>query len=272
MNRQIRRPFLFFILALLMLPQAVAASEATGRFERTLTVSGAVNVDVETGAGRITVRTGDANSVRVVGLVRVKSSFWGGGSTDEKVRAIESKPPIEQVGNTIRIGRIRDEDLRRNLFIDYEIVVPAETALRAETGLGDIVAGGIRLSVKANTGAGSIRLTDLAGDVNADTGLGDVEIRGAKGSVRASSGAGKIRVEGEPLASWRLNTGLGDVFVVVTGTRGFDVHAQTGLGSVHSKLPLTIEGSFVSSEVRGKVRGGGSLIDINTGAGSIHIE
>ena len=273
MYRPIRTQILFLALALLVLPKRAAAGEATGRFERTLTVSGAVDLDVETGAGRITVRTGDINSVRVAGLVTVKSTFWrGSGSPEEKVRAIESKPPIEQFGSTIRIGRIRDEGLRRDLFIDYEIVVPADTTLRADTGLGDIVAGGIRRTVKANTGAGTIRLTDIAGDVTAETGLGDVEIRGAKGSVRANTGAGKIRVEGEALSSWRLNTGLGDVYVAINGSRGFDVRAHTGLGSVHSKLPLTIDGSIVASDVRGKVRGGGPLVDINTGAGSISIE
>jgi DUF4097 and DUF4098 domain-containing protein YvlB len=135
-----------------------------------------------------------------------------------------------------------------------------------------VLADNLRGSVRADTGAGSIRLTGLAGEVHANTGLGDVEIRGARGRVRADSGAGSIRVEGEPTAAWRLNTGLGDVRVRITGQSGFELVAHTGLGSVHSSLPLTVQGSFGNSEVRGKVRGGGPLVDINSGAGSIHID
>ena len=40
---------------------------ASGRFERTLDVSGPVTLDVETGSGRIEIRRGATTQVRVVG-------------------------------------------------------------------------------------------------------------------------------------------------------------------------------------------------------------
>ena len=51
----------------------------------------------------------------------------------------------------------------------------------------------------------------------------------------------------------------------------FDLNAHTGSGSITLNHPVTVEGSIGRKEVRGKVRGGGVPIDVQTGSGSIRI-
>jgi len=100
---------------------------AEGSFERTLTVTGPVALDVTTGAGNIQIRTRESGRVRVVGRIRATHGFLGGRrGAEEKVRYLEAYPPVEQSGNSIRIGTIEQEELRRNISISYEIEVPAE--------------------------------------------------------------------------------------------------------------------------------------------------
>src|SRR5260370_24132880 len=75
----------------------------TGSFDRTLQVSGPVDLDVTTGSGNITVRTGGNGSGHVVAKIRAHAS-WTGLSAAEKIRRLETTPPIAQHGHTIPIS------------------------------------------------------------------------------------------------------------------------------------------------------------------------
>ncbi len=78
-----------------------ASASARGQFDRTLHVTGSVNLQVETGSGSIDVTTGSSNEVKVIG--RIYASEWFGGNAEERVKRLESNPPIQQSGNDIRI-------------------------------------------------------------------------------------------------------------------------------------------------------------------------
>ncbi len=127
------------LAAVLVMP-AYAAVE--GSFQRTLNVSGAVDLDVNTGSGSITVRTGSSDKVEIKGQIR--ATEWFSSSARDRVQRIEQNPPIQQSGNSIRIGHIEDPDLRRNISISYEIVVPPDTELKSQTGSGTQTVVGIR--------------------------------------------------------------------------------------------------------------------------------
>ncbi len=269
-------PLLLACLAVLTaLPANARALTAdnSGRFERTLAVGDSAIVDVQTAAGHISVRTWSGPGVRIVGEVRVKSGLLGKNSVGEaKMRHLLSHPPIHHHGNSIRIGGLTDTDLLQDLFISYEIQVPEQTRLRSNTGLGDLLVEGLRGSVNADTGAGKVTISRIFGDVHANSGLGDILIREVRGTLRVDSGAGNVSAEGDPWGAWRLSTGLGDVRVRFLGQRGLDVHAETGLGSISTKYPLLLVEGLISKELRGKVRGGGMLVELKSGTGSIHIE
>src|ERR1700744_4295460 len=98
--------------SLLALP-AFAAAE--GSFQRTLTVTGPVHMDLATGSGDVRVRAGGTNQVQVTGHIRV--SDWAGGDAQQKISRLEANPPIAQSGNEIHIGRIDDAELRHNVSI-----------------------------------------------------------------------------------------------------------------------------------------------------------
>ncbi len=245
------------VLAVAMRPASVAisASAFKGSFERTLKVNGPVDLDVTTGSGDIVVRTGDTATVRVKGTIQVQSDRGGTvGKAEERVRYLESHPPIRQDGNRIRVGPIEDRELSRNVSIDYELVVPAETRLSSQTGSGDQSIEGLRGRVNAKSGSGDIKLDSVQGSIQIDTGSGDVSLQQTR--------AGGITVE----------TGSGDVTLRLPSKGGFDLSARTSSGDISIDPLLAVEGRIAHNEARGKVRGGGYAVDVRTGSGDIRID
>ncbi len=237
------------ILTVLALAGAPALA-AEGSFDRTLKVTGPVTLDVTTGSGSIAVRAGGSGSVTVHGRIRTSSGWLSGGEgAESRVRQIEQNPPIEQTGNTIRIGRIENPELRRHIAIDYEIDTPKETQLTASSGSGGETIQGLQGPVKANTGSGSIRVSDISGEVRAETGSGDIQLDSIQGNLSAQTGSGSIRGEG-----------LGAGAVASTGSGNIRLQ-QTGQGSVRVE---TGSGSVELQGVRGSARA-------RTGSGSIRV-
>jgi DUF4097 and DUF4098 domain-containing protein YvlB len=319
-------------LAILVLPLALAvaayARAAEGSFERPLKVTGPVDLTVTTGSGNIDIKTGGTGSVHVRGLIRVNGNWQlNAEEAERRVRALESNPPIEQTGNSIRIGHIEDPALRRHVSISYELVVPVETrvtsdtgsgdqsivgvrgpvkadtgsgnvkvsrvgdVVRAQTGSGDIQLDAIKAQVYAETGSGNIRATGVdggfvgttgsgdvrleqtaAGPVTIETGSGNAEISGVQGSLRAHTGSGNLTADGQPSGPWKLDAGSGNITLRLPAQAAFDLHAGTGSGEVSTSHEITVQGKLSRHELRGKVRGGGVLVEVSTGSGDIHIE
>lgn len=266
------------VLALTALP--AFAAEAT--FDRTLSVSGHVELSVFTGSGNVHLTPSSSGQIHIRG--RVKSN-WGG--SEERVQEIAAHPPIDQTGNIVRIGA-HNENLR-NISIDYEIQAPADAFLDAHSGSGDITDEGVGDNAKLGTGSGNIHANNLhgafsvntgsgdivaeqtgTGDVTAHTGSGNIELRSLRGSLHAGTGSGDVKATGTPTGEWKLTTGSGNI-ELWPGSAGFNLDAHTGSGSVHTDREMTVQGSFDHHHTAGKVSGGGPLVYIQTGSGDVRI-
>lgn len=271
--------------------RASFGADAEGSFERTLTVTGPVDLDVQTGSGGIEVRAGGASAVVIRASIRVRDGFFGSQSAAQRVHAIESHPPIQQNGNVIRIGHREDPELRRNVSIAYELTVPAETKLRSNTGSGHVIVDGVRGPVNAETGSGSVtiskirdevrahtgsgrmELDDIESSVDAHTGSGSIRASGIRGRITADTGSGGVHVEQTGSGDIRAHTGSGGVTVHTPAKGGFDLRAHTGSGSITVDRPMTVQGTITKHELMAKVGGGGSaIVDVRTGSGSIRIQ
>jgi hypothetical protein len=213
-----------------------------GKFERTLTVTGPVRLELVNGSGDVRLSAGSAREVRVQGEFEVRQWIWEPES--RRAEDYEKDPPIEQTGDIVRIGYA--ERWRRNVRVQYTIHVPLETSLRAQTGSGwievkglrgparlstgsgNILAEGIRQDVQANTGSGDVTLRDIGGPVRAGTGSGDVSVQNIDSDVRASTGSGRIQIAA---ARGRVesNTGSGNIRVTEATA---DLRARTGSGDI----------------------------------------
>ncbi len=301
------------IVLTLLLSYALLASDASaadGRFERSFAVSEPLKLDVDTGSGSVTIRTGSGDEIIVIGEIQVQRRFlWGKPrNADEIIQEIEDNPPIEMDGGRLRVGPFPDRKIRNRISISYEIIAPTGTEIFAETGSGSISVSDIAAPVDVHTGSGSVQLHNISGpakartgsgsvraegiagafdgesgsgsiylqqsasgDVVVSTGSGSIDLNGVAGSVRASAGSGRITVDGRQEGDWELDTGSGAVRVSLPADAAFELDAESNSGGIDIDHPLTVSGSISKKHVVGSVRGGGPLLRIDTGSGRIRV-
>jgi hypothetical protein len=268
----------------ILIAAALPAFAADATFERNLSVSGHVELNISTGSGNIHLTRGADNQIHIFG--KVHSSNWNGGS-DELVHQIAANPPIEQTGNIVRIGN-RHESWH-NISIDYEIQAPASSFLTATSGSGDVTVENVGDDAKLSTGSGNIHAVGLhggfsantgsgnieaeqtgEGEVKAETGSGNIELKDIHGGLYAHTGSGDIKLHGVLSMDSKLETGSGSV-EMWPGDAGFTLDASTGSGSVHTDTEMAVQGSFDHHHITGRVHGGGPTVRIETGSGDIRI-
>jgi hypothetical protein len=280
------------VAAALLSACTAEAQRVEGSFERTLTVGQRPDVEITSGSGAIEVRQGAAGRVEVRARIRVSDWGWNRSrlSPEERVKRLEANPPIEQNGNTVRIGEIKDDDLRDGVSISYDVTVPPATVLRSRTGSGshriDGVAGDVEVSsgsgsvsvrrsggrVRASTGSGAISAEDVGGAFEASTGSGGIDGAGIKGSISARTSSGHIEV---------TQTGSGDVeassssgSVRLRGVQG-GVRASTTSGSLAIEGQLARDWRLSSSSGHVTVNvpaSQGFELDANSGSGRIDVD
>jgi Toastrack DUF4097 len=283
------RRTLFAALALalpaLAVPTLAHASDAT--FDKTLSVSGNVQLEVSTGSGYVHVSPGSDNQVHIIGHVHANHG-WLGGSSDDAVKHVVDNPPIQQSGSTIRVGQMHDSWFN-HVSIDYDITTPKSTKLKAESGSGDLKAASMSGGTRLETGSGSINGEDLGGDAYLQTGSGDIRVNlagsgnvtagagsgsirlmGVKGGLKAETGSGDVSIAGQPVEGWKIEAGSGSIDLNLGGSK-YTLDAETGSGSIHTDQPVTVQGSLEKHHITGNVNGGGPTVKVETGSGNVRI-
>jgi hypothetical protein len=225
LRRSMPTALLAVVLSLLCTWPA-AAQGTEGAFDRTLKVTGAVDLEVRSGSGSIKVEPGAADSVRVAARIKADMSWLAGSDVEKRIRQIAQNPPIEQQGNVIRIGRFPDSDLARNISISYVVTVPSATELSASTGSGSIVVGAIAGPAQVKSGSGSVTVGRVGGAVEASTGSGSINVEGA-GGLEASTGSGAITATAVA-GPTKATSGSGSITVSQTGKGDVNVSASSG--------------------------------------------
>ena len=260
--------FALGILAAMAPTPARAAAE--GHFDKTLTVSGPVNMDVTTGSGNITVRTGDPGKVEIHARIHANDNWFSAGrDAASRIQYIEQHPPVEQNGNTITIGHETDRDMMRNISISYEITTPAQTRLHSATGSGNQTVDGVTGPVESTTGSGDVKLSSIGSDATARAGSGDITLSNVKGTVHAGSGSGSIHAEGVT-GAMNASTGSGDIVLSQAGSG--DVEASSGSGTVEIN---GVKGAVRAGTGSGNIRAQGTPTGnwlLHTGSGDLTVQ
>jgi hypothetical protein len=255
------------IAAFVCLPALPAAAASEGSFQRSLQVTGPVHLELTTGAGNVEVRTGNSSQVQITGHIR--ASEWFDGNAEEKIKKLEANPPIQQSGNDIRIGHIDDPELRHNISISYEVVVPAETDLRVQSGSGDQRVEGIRGPLEVSSGSGGLKISAIGDRVHAETGSGDIDIDNVKGNVHAKTGSGAIDAN-DIAGAFEADTGSGRITLQQTAPGSVRVDTGSGGMELHG-----VHGSLQAKAGSGTIQADGSPMGawtVHTGSGEVNLK
>jgi DUF4097 and DUF4098 domain-containing protein YvlB len=261
-------------LALAILAVSVVAVLTTkpalaDEWSKTYNLSGKPNLRIETSDANIRVTTWDQNTIEA----RVETSRYkigeGGIRVDE-----------HQTGDSVEI-EVRYPHHNFNLEwgnnhrVDIIIQMPREGRVNLRTGDGKIDVAGLKGDMDLHTGDGSENLEGVDGKLHASTGDGHITAHGRFDELELKTGDGHVEVratQGSTLAAgWRLETGDGNVSLEIPPDLSADVSLHTSDGHIDLDMPIVTEGKIRENEVHGKLNGGGSLLTIHTGDGSIHL-
>ena len=265
-----------------------SAQPIEGTFERTINLTGPANLDLTTDSGGISVTPGAAGSVRIRGILTAQRRLLRSPDVESRIHRIESNPPIEQSGNSIRVGYVNERRLLKDISMRLEIVVPPESQVRARADSGGIRVEGIRgpIDCKADSGgidvrhiasevravadSGGVHVRDVKGPVYARTDSGGIEALEIAGSIDAQTDSGGIRLSQTMAAPIRARADSGGATLTLASTAGYDLRVRTDSGRITMR-EMTVRGNLSNRQAEGKVRAGGPLVDVQVSSGNIEI-
>jgi DUF4097 and DUF4098 domain-containing protein YvlB len=260
----IRMALFAILISLAALP--VRADE----WSKTYTLTGRPDLRVETSDANIRVTTGDQSTIQAKVTTNRYKIGEGGIHIEER-----------QNGNSVEI-EVRYPHHNFNFEwgsghrVDVIIQMPREGHVNLRTGDGKIEVANLKGEMDMHTGDGSVELDSVDGKLHASTGDGHIQANGRFDELELKTGDGHVDVRagnGSTLANnWRLETGDGSVSLELPQSLSANVDLHTSDGHIDLDMPVTTEGTVRQNEVRGKLNGGGNLLTIRTGDGSIRLK
>jgi len=254
--------------------------------EKRFVVEGMPRLRVRNVSGETNIHVGDAGQVQVVARKRVK-----GGSADRAKRLLENvEVRIEQRGNDIFVEPHLYEQERswlemfrgKRFRVDFDITVPRECAVDAQTVSGDMEVQGTRGPMRVESVSGDVSIGDAQGPMRVKSVSGDVEVTDYVGILEGSAVSGDVSIRGR-VRSCELHTVSGDISVDLDpDPSGRESRLKTISGDVEIGLIAasctcdyhTASGDLECDEPARIIREGRKdrMVIIGEGAGRLHVK
>jgi DUF4097 and DUF4098 domain-containing protein YvlB len=203
---------------------APVRAAATDTFERTLTVSGPIRLELSNGSGNVDIRGSADGKVHIIGKVTAGWSVFG--SSEKGVQDVVANPPIEQREGVVRIGK--NNFSMRNISIEYKIEVPHDTDVDANVASGGMTVDNVRGPVKASSASGYLHVYRVDQDTQISAASGSIEASGIGGILRVNSASGDIRLT-DIKGDLKVSAASGAIHVSNPGDR---VEASSASGAI----------------------------------------
>ena len=255
------------VLPCLVLTAMMGSMGLADEWKKSFPVSGKADLRVEVSDGGITIHSWDRKEIGA----RVSTKGWQISPSEVRVTDHQAGDRVE-----IEVRTPRQFVSISPHSVHVELLVPHELRAELHTGDGGISAQELKGEMHFSTGDGGIEADAMDGTLDAKTGDGHIrasgrwdqlDLRTDDGSVEATARAGS-----KMTASWHVSTGDGHVTLQLPENFAADLDAHTGDGKVTVDFPVTVMGSISGSEIRGKLNGGGQILQVRTGDGGIHLQ
>lgn len=247
---------------------AIAVPAHAEQWSKTYNISGRPDLRVETSDANIRVDTWNQNTIEATVISTRYKIGEGGLQIDQRQNgdSVEITVRYPHHGLTFDIGSHR---------VDINIHMPREGKVDLHTGDGKIEISNFKGEMNLRSGDGSQSIQGVDGRLHASTGDGHITADGRFDELELKTGDGRVDARaaaGSAMAGeWRVETGDGSVTLEVPADLAADVALRTGDGHIDLDMPVMTEGKLKQNEVHGKLNGGGKLMTIQTGDGSIHL-
>jgi hypothetical protein len=159
--------------------------------------------------------------------------------------------------------------------VSYRIKVPRHVTVDAATTNGALRLAGTEGEARARSTNGRVRIENVSGEMTVRTTNGGIEVVDSAGSVNARTTNGGIRVEladVTPGSEMTFTTTNGGVSLTLPADVRATLDAATSNGSIVSDFPVLGDARRSSRHhLSGEVNGGGGLLKIRTTNGGVRI-
>ncbi len=237
-------------------------------WNKTYTVAANPTLKVTSSDAAINVSASDRNTIEARVIVE------GYKIGPDGIRIIE-----HQTGNVVEIEVRYPHDVVHigwhHSRVDIDVKVPREAIVGLHTGDGRITVSGVKGDIDTWSGDGAQEISGVDGILKAHTGDGRIVASGRFDGLDLTTGDGRIEVTAQTNSTvsreWNLHTGDGSVTLNVPEKLAADVELHTSDGHISLDLPITVNGKMGGNDIRGKLNGGGHLLSVHTGDGSITV-
>jgi hypothetical protein len=255
-------------LILLLCLSAFSLSAYADEWNKSYQVGNNPNLHVDTNDASIDITHGVSNTISA----RVVADGVPIGNSGVRVT---ERQDADKVDIEVHVPNQWGFHFSTHRGVQIEIQVPPQSALDLHSGDGHITVTGVSGQARLDTGDGHIGVQEFSGGLHAHTGDGHMTIDGTFTDLDLRSGDGHIDLTvrpGSKLASgWLVHTSDGRIEARLPQDLAVELYAHTGDGHIQLDVPVTVNGSIESSRIRGKLNGGGPLLEVTSGDGSIHI-
>ena len=259
------------VLVLFALCLAAGTLARAEEWSKTYTITGKPDLRVETSDADLHVDTWNQNTISVhVTATNYKIGEGGIKIIEHQTGdAVELEVRYPHHGLNIEFGPNHHR-------VNVDIQMPREGRVSLRTGDGSIRLANFKGAMDVESGDGHQDIDSVDGTLRARAGDGHIRVSGRFDGVELSTGDGRIDASVNPgsamTSSWSIRTGDGSVTLRLPQNFAADVDLHTSDGHVDVDMPVAVEGRLGDKNIHGKINGGGNLLTVHTGDGSIRIE
>jgi hypothetical protein len=224
-----------------------------------------VEMPLSISAGQKLVVYTDVGSIKVSGgnvqQTGIKAKITGRADTIEKAQTVAEavKIIVEDNNNNILIKIDKPAMTKSDWYeVDYTIDVPEDIGLEYKTDVGSATVSNIKGDILISCDVGSITCENVQGKVNLSADVGNIRLSFAEDA--------NSRVDAE------MSVDVGNLHFKGPKNISAKFNASTDVGSIHSALPITVQGNICKKSLNGTVGRGEGSVRLKTNVGSIHIE
>jgi hypothetical protein len=254
----------FLLLTIVAFSVVARADE----WRKDYSLTGTPELRVESGDGAIEVKSWDRPSISAHIVTEGYQIGPGHVRIDE-----------HQDGNNVQIS----VHTPRMVFFGFghrririELTVPRHSNVDLHSSDGHIAMDQVQGTLRLDSGDGRIEGRNLDGSLRARTSDGAIQVQGRFDNLELHTGDGHVEAEIAPRShmnsTWSVSTSDGSVELRLPSDFAADLDARTGDGHITLDFPVTVSGSYGQNKIRGKINGGGPVMEIRTGDGNITLE
>lgn len=183
-------------------------------------------VKIENGSGDVTVKAGEGDKALVAAN---KLEF------DKSCKLI-----VEKAADKLIVKTEQEKGFfsKSNCRVNFDILVPAATALDIDNGSGDVAVFNTNKNLTFRLGSGDLNINALLTKLDGKLGSGDVNLTGTVASADLTTGSGDVvfKYTTAPKGDLSIKTGSGDLQLLLPKDAKVQAKFSTGSGELKNEF------------------------------------